>query len=108
MRKRVFFLTQLKPETSPDAYERFLRDVDYPLTLELLPVSSYRATRIEEKVIGEGESPYQYIEVLDIEDYDGYLKAFENPSPQVADLIEQVFSHVDDKTALALAGEVIE
>jgi hypothetical protein len=108
MRKRVFFLTQLKPETSPDAYERFLRDVDYPLTLELLPVSYYRATRIEAKVIGEGEPPYQYIEVLDIEDYDAYLNAFANPSPRIADLIGQVFSHVDDKTALALSGQVIE
>jgi hypothetical protein len=108
MQKRVFFLTQLKQNADRDAYERFLRDVDYPLTQELLPVSYYRATRIEGKLIGEGESPYQYIEVLDIEDYDAYTKAFENPSPQVADLIEQVFSHVDSKTALALMGQVVE
>ena len=28
MKKRVFFLTQLKPDADVDAYERFLREVD--------------------------------------------------------------------------------
>ena len=39
MKKRVVFLTQLKVDTDVDAYERFLREVDYPRTQELLPVS---------------------------------------------------------------------
>lgn len=108
MKRRVFFLTQLKDGVDPDDYEQFLREVDYPRTQDLLPVSYYRATRIEGKVIGEGLSPYQYIEVLDIDDYDAYTAAFANPSPEVQELIGLVFSHVDDKTALALFGEVVE
>lgn len=108
MKKRVFFLTQLKPDADVEAYERFLREVDYPRSQELLPISYYRATRIEGKAIGEGESPYRYIEVLDIDDYDAYLAAFANPSPEVAELIGQVFSYVDDRSALALFGEIVE
>jgi hypothetical protein len=108
MKKRVFFLTQLKPDADVDAYERFLREVDYPRSQELLPISYYRATRIEGKAIGEGDSPFQYIEVLDIDDYDAYLAAFANPSPEVADLLAQVFSYIDDRTAIALFGEIVE
>jgi hypothetical protein len=108
MKRRVFFLTQLKSGVDAQDYERFLRDVDYPRTQELLPVSYYQATRIEGKAIGEGASPFEYIEVLDIDDYDAYLAAFQNPSPEVAELIAQVFSYVDDRTALALFGEIID
>jgi hypothetical protein len=108
MKKRVFFLTHLKDGVDPEHYERFLREVDYPLTKSLLPVSYYEATRIEGKVIGDGDAPYAYIEVLDIDDYEAYLAAFGDPSPEVADLIAQVFSHVDDKTALAVFGELID
>ena len=79
-----------------------------PRSQELLPISYYRATRIEGKAIGEGDSPFQYIEVLDIDDYDAYLAAFANPSPEVADLMAQVFSYIDDRTAIALFGEIVE
>jgi hypothetical protein len=108
MRRRVFFLTHLRPGIDPDEYEQFLRDVDYPRSMELLPISSYKATRIEGRAVSEGEVPYAYIEVLDIEDVDVYRNAFANPSPEIAELIQQVFSYVDDKSALDLMGEVIE
>jgi hypothetical protein len=108
MKRRVFFLTHLREGVDPEAYERFLREVDYPRTLQLLPVSGYRATRILGRAVSEGDVPYAYIEVLDIDDYDAYLAAFADPSPEIAELIEQVFSHVDQKRALDLQGEVIE
>ena len=108
MKRRVFFLTTLKEGADQAEYERFLRDVDYPRSKELLPVSGYLATRIEGRAVSEGDSPYQYIEVLDIDDFEAYLAAFRDPSPEVADLIGQVFSYVDQKTAVDLYGEVIE
>jgi hypothetical protein len=52
--------------------------------------------------------PHRSREVLDIEDVDVYRNAFANPSPEIAELIQQVFSYVDDKSALDLIGEVIE
>lgn len=108
MKRRVFFLTKLREGADQAEYERFLRDVDYPRSKELLPVSSYLATRIQGRAVSEGEAPYEYIEVLDVDDFDAYLAAFANPSPEVAELIEQVFSYVDQKTAVDLYGEVVE
>jgi len=106
MKQRVFFLTHLREGVDPDEYERFLREVDYPKTQELLPVSYYRATRIEGRAISEGDSPYSYIEVLDIDDFETYKAAFSEPD--VAELAAQVFSYVDQKTAIDLRGEVID
>jgi uncharacterized protein (TIGR02118 family) len=106
MKTRVFFLTHLREGVDPDEYERFLREIDYPRTLELLPVSYYRATRIEGRAISEGDSPYAYIEVLDIDDFDAYKAAF--AEPEVAELAAQVFSYVDQRTAIDLRGEVID
>lgn len=108
MKRRVFFLTRLRPEADVDEYERFLTEFDYPRTKELLPVSSYLAARIEGRAVSDGEVPYQYIEVIDVEDYDAYTAAFADPSPEVAELIERVFSYVDDKQALDLRGVIIE
>jgi hypothetical protein len=48
-------LTQLKPEADVDAYD-LSPEVDHPHSQELLPISYYRATRIEGKAIGEGNS----------------------------------------------------
>lgn len=108
MKRRVFFLTHLKPGVDPDEYERFLVEYDYPKSKALLPVSEYKATRIEGRAVSEGDVPYAYIEVLDIDDFDAYKNAFANPTPEIAELIEKVFSYVDDKSALDLQGEVIE
>jgi hypothetical protein len=108
VRKRVFFMTHLREGKSPEEYERFLREVDYPLTLELLPVSYYRATRLEGDLSSPDGASYSYIEVLDIEDWEAYTQAFASPSPEVADLIQQVFSFVDDRSYLAPFGEVVE
>jgi hypothetical protein len=108
MKKRVFFLTRLREGVDPADYERFLRETDYPLTRKLLPVSYYQATRLEGRAVSKGEVPFEYIEVLDVDDYEAYTDTFESPSPEVADLIQRVFSYVDDKTALDLYGEIVE
>ena len=108
MKRRVFFLTHLRPGVDPAEYEKFLVEYDYPKSKELLPVSDYKATRIEGRAVSDGDVPYAYIEVLDIDDYEGYKRAFADPSPEIAELIERVFSYVDDKSALDLQGVVVE
>ena len=61
-------------------------------------MSNYRATRIEGKLIGEGASPYQYIEVLNIDGLDAYNGGVRRPPHRrLQELIGQVFSHVDDR-----------
>jgi hypothetical protein len=100
MANRVFFLTTLKAGKDPDEYDRFLRDVDYPSTSSLLPVTSYRATRIEGRVLSSGASEYQYIDVIDVEDIERYRAALLNPTVEVRRLLEQVESWIADATDL--------
>jgi len=108
VRKRVFFITHLREGVDLAEYERFLREVDYPLTMRLLPVSYYRATRLEGDLSSPEGASHSYIEVLDIDDWEAYTQAFASPSPEVADLIRQVFSFVDDTTYMAPFGVVVE
>lgn len=108
MKKRVFFLTHLREGADPDEYERFLVEYDYPKTMELLPVSAYKATRLEGSVVSGRDPGYQYLEVLDVDDYEGYLAGFQNPTPEIQELIDRVFSFVDDKNFLDPYGTVVE
>jgi hypothetical protein len=100
MTKRVFFLTTLKAGKDPDEYDRFLREVDYPLTSSLLPVTSYRATRIEGRVLGTGAPAYRYVDVIDVEDIERYRAALLDPTAEVRRLLEQVDAWVADATDL--------
>jgi hypothetical protein len=108
MKQRVFFLTRLRADADRDAYERFLREFDYPTTQRILPVSSYRATRLEGSIMGEGGPQWDYIEVIDVDDFDAYREAFANPSPEVQELIDGVFGHIDERQAIAVHGTVVE
>jgi hypothetical protein len=100
MANRVFFLTTLKAGKDPAEYDRFLREVDYPLTLNALPVDSYRATRIEGRVLGTGAAKYQYIDVIDVEDIEQYRAALLNPTADVRRLLEQVDTWIAEYTDL--------
>jgi uncharacterized protein (TIGR02118 family) len=100
MASRVFFLATLRAGKDPDEYDRFLREVDYPLTTSLLPVTSYRATRIEGRVLSGGTPTYQYIDVIDVEDIEEYRAALRNPTAQVQRLLEQVDAWIADATDL--------
>jgi hypothetical protein len=106
MKKRLFFLTKLREGVEPEDYERFLREVDYPETLRLLPVSYYRATRLTSRIVGEGDLPYQYIEVIDVDDYEAYLAALADMTPEVKALFDGVMSHLGE--VVDLAGDLIE
>ena len=94
MRKRVFFLTTLKEGKSPEEYERFIREVDYPLTARLLPVSHYEVARVEGRVVGDGAALYQYIDVIDVEDIDRYREALASPTAELRNLLDQVESWI--------------
>src|SRR5205814_8506329 len=103
---RVFFLVTLKRGQDPVAYERFLREVDYPLTASLLPVRAYRATRVDGRLFGGGSPPYQFLDVIDVEDVAAYRAALESPTPEVRSLLDRVAEWVEE--SVALYGEVVE
>jgi hypothetical protein len=60
--------------------------------------------RISGTVLSPGEPEWEYVEVLDIDDYDAYLSAIQNPSGEVGELSAAVFSYVSDKKFIDVYG----
>jgi hypothetical protein len=104
MRQRVFFLNRLRDGVNPADYERWVREVDYPLARSLPTIESYVVTRLD-GVMGGGEAPYDYLEVVEITNYEDY-KASLGGGPEMEEFFQQWSSYVGE--SLAVYGEVIE
>jgi hypothetical protein len=79
MAQRVFFLNRLHEGADPAAYEAWIRRVDYPIARAQDAIMSYAVTRIDGTLSGEGESPYDYLEVIEITDLDEYRALGQKP-----------------------------
>jgi len=105
MAKRVFFLNKLREGVNPEDYERWVREVDYPLARSLPTIERYLVTRLEGSMTGEGELPCDYLEVVDVTDLDDY-RASLSEGPEVEEFFRQWSSFVGE--SVAVYGEVIE
>ena len=106
MAQRVFFINKLREGVDPAAYERFVREVDYPFARGLPTIQSYVVTRLDGLYEG-GEAPYDYLEVVEITELDAYRKSLDpGSSPEVKEFFEQWSSFVGE--SLVVYGGVIE
>jgi hypothetical protein len=106
MAQRAFFLNRLREGVDPGDYERFVREVDYPFARALPTIQSYVVTRLDGLLQGEGEPPYQYLEVVEITDVDAYRASLDPAKPEIKEFFDQWSSFVGD--SLMVYGEVIE
>ena len=106
MAQRAFFLNKLRPEASHEAYETFVREIDYPFARSVPSIRSYVVTRLEGTLDGQGTSEYDYLEVIEITDIDEYRAALDMSDPKVADFFQQWSGFVGE--SVAVWGEVIE
>lgn len=67
----VFVLASLRPGVDPDEYERYVREVDYPTSVKLTSIVSYRTHRLFEAPPIAG-GPWQYVERIEITDRAAY------------------------------------
>ena len=104
MAHRVFFLNRLRDGADPEEYEAWIRRVDYPVARAQGAIASYTVTRIDGTLSGEGESPYDYLEVIEITDLDAY-RALGDLS-EFQQLLREWSGYVAD--AVMIHGEVIE
>lgn len=89
----VFVLVALKPGVDHDEYERFEREVDYPLADGLSSIVSYRTHRITEMPVIAG-GPWDYVERIEIAD----RTAYEHDLATVAkELIDGMFANYLDR-----------
>lgn len=66
---RIIVLLNLKPGKSPADYEAWALATDLPTVNALASVDSFTLFQAT-GVLGGGESPYQYVEVIDVADMD--------------------------------------
>lgn len=71
MTTRVFFFNRLARGADPEAYERWVRDVDYPKARAVPSIRSYEVVRVDGPLRDTG-IPYDYVEVVEVTDLDAY------------------------------------
>ncbi len=70
---RIIVLFNLKPGVDRDAYERWARDVDFPGVNALASVERFTLHRATGLFGSDAPSPYDYVEVIDIDTIDGFV-----------------------------------
>src|SRR3954469_1883540 len=106
MAQRAFFLNKLRDGVDPGEYERFVREVDYPFARALPTIRSYVVTRLDGMLDGDGDLPYDYLEVVEITDLDDYRASLDPTKPEIKEFFDEWSSFVGE--SLMVHGEVIE
>jgi hypothetical protein len=104
MAQRVFVFNRLHEGADPDEYVAWIRRVDYPVARAQGAITSYTVTRIDGTLSGEGESPYDYVEVIEITDLEAYRALGE--LPDFKQLLQEWSQYVAG--AVMIHGDVIE
>jgi hypothetical protein len=82
MTHEIVFLHTLKPDIDVAAYERWVKEVDYPLTRRQPGVVSYTVTRLGGAPEGAQAVPHQYLEVIAVEDPVAYERNLQESSDE--------------------------
>jgi hypothetical protein len=69
----LIVLFNLRDDAAPDAYERWAADIDVPTVTGLGSVDSFSVHRVTSLLGTETPAPYQYVEVIEVNDVDGLL-----------------------------------
>ena len=72
MAQRIIVLFNLQEGYTAEDYERWARDKDIPGVNGLGSVDSFEVFRSEGLLFAESDPPYQYIEILDINDMEQF------------------------------------
>jgi hypothetical protein len=76
----VFFLLKLKPGVSSEDYERWVREVDYPLAKGLGSIVDYRNHRLGGPLEAGAPAPScDYLERVEVTDLEAYRRDLESP-----------------------------
>jgi hypothetical protein len=65
---RIIVLFNLKPGVDPATYEAWARSADIPTVRGLPSIARFDVAAATGLLMGEGQSPYAYIEVIDVAD----------------------------------------
>lgn len=78
----IVVLFNLKPGVSREEYEAWARDSDLPVVNGLPSVEKFEVLRAGGLLVGDGPSPYQYVEIIRVPDMDAFLADLSDPAAQ--------------------------
>ncbi|MDR7483307.1 MAG: hypothetical protein QN183_06905 [Armatimonadota bacterium] len=99
----VVFLARLRPGVEPAAYERWVREVDYPTARRLPSIVSYTNYRLAGP-LRKADVRYDYLEVIHITDLEAYRQDLARPELQT--LRQQLAEFIEPSDNFV--GEAIE
>jgi hypothetical protein len=102
MAHRVFFLNKLREGIDPAAYERWIRETDYPTARGFPSIERYEVTRLDATLDG-GPPACHYLEVLEVTSIDDYRQTL--TSPEFRQLFDEWSQFV--ASSESIHGEVI-
>jgi len=101
----VFFLTKLKAGADQAAYEKWVKEYDYPQAKKnSKAIKFYTAYKVNE--ISKKDSPYDYIEHIDMTSIEDYQKEMEEP--WLKELLRQWSEFCDAESAVVVYTDPIE
>ena len=90
----LMLIYKLKAGVTREAYEAFTRNVDYPNMRGLKRVKSFVTHRVVTRLM-QGQPSVDYVEVFEIEDFDGFAKE-DMSSATVQKVMGEFMQYVDD------------
>jgi hypothetical protein len=89
----VFWYSQLQPEVTAEAYEQWVRAVDYPGAADVESIIIYRVHRVLGPFVGEPLADYDYVEIAEVTAMDEYLQDLEE-HPAVEPIVTEIGDYV--------------
>ena len=94
----------LKPRVARADFEAWVREADYPAMRGLRRVTSFATYRAERLLVGGGASPYDYVELFEIDDLEGFT-ARDMPGETVQRIMGEFIGYVENP-AFMIVSEV--
>jgi hypothetical protein len=94
----LIVMLKLKEGVDRQRYETFARETDRPTALGLPSIDDWRLYRAQGLVGADGEPPFDYLEVVQVNDT--AQMARDMAGPQIARLSEQLAGFADSKLVL--------
>ncbi len=101
-----FVFAALKPGVSAADYERFEREVDYPVAAGLKTIVSYRTHRITETGAGLTGGPWDYVERIEVTDRAAYEAEIAVAGKQLIDELYE--KYLDRSKTVSVWSELVE
>jgi hypothetical protein len=94
MTTTLIVLFNLKPGVDAEAYEQFARHSDIPTVKALKSVDDFKVFKTAGLFGSDAKPPYQYIELIPINDMDGFMAAL--PEEAIQRVAAQFGEFADD------------